>query len=253
MIIGAIIFMVFLLRYKPVANTTQTNTVTDLRPDELAKVSGQSSTIGAGNQTLKIAGSTEIAGSALFDKDVTIKGAFNLDGAFSPASLNVTGATLLQSGATLTKFLNLTGNLNVTGTSTFNGAVTIDSLSVAKLSNVGDFTYGRHLISGGPTPTIDTYNGNSGSITGSDTAGSVSVSVSNTTPGQLVRVNFRAPFVSTPRVSLTPSSINAASAQFYVAKSVNGFTIVIVSTSIPSGTISSLTAGDYSFDYLITQ
>jgi cytoskeletal protein CcmA (bactofilin family) len=244
-IIAAIIFLVFLLRYQPKAQTSpSTGTLTDLKPDELAKIAGTSSTIGAGNQTLKIAGDTEIAGSAAFDKDVTVKGAFNLNGTFAPASLSVSGATLLQSGATVGKFMNLTGNLNVTGTSTFAGAISADSLSVAKLVNIGDLTFGRHLISGGSTPTIDVFSGNTGTISGTDSAGTVSINVSNLTPGQLVRINFKSPYTSTPRVSLTPTSINAASARYYVAKSITNATIVIISP---------LSTGDYSFDYFVTQ
>jgi hypothetical protein len=121
-------------------------------------------------------------------------------------------------------------SLTVTNNATFLGDVVVHgSVSVATL------TVNGHIITGGDTPTASAAacSGATTEISGTDTAGTVSVTTSGGCSGELAKITFAKAFGATPHVSLTPANAATAVTQAYVDSdntSATSFTIATPTT-----------------------
>jgi len=247
----------------PKANTTTTPQVSTLTPDQISKLTDVGTSLGNTNQVLTIGANSLFKSNLSVNGDTTVGGKFSANGTVTLGQLNITGATaataltvggdLLVNGAetvqkslTVFNLLAVNGGLNVSGTASVN-ALNASSISTRNISISGPLTIG-HLVTQGPAPAISggsVGGGGTVSISGNDTAGTVNINTgSGPTTGVLASITFRASFSSTPHISLTPITSDAAGAAYYVTRAASGFAIHINS---PVG------GATYGFDYIVAQ
>ncbi|MDQ3094220.1 MAG: hypothetical protein M3Q70_03545 [bacterium] len=148
------------------------------------------------------------------------------------ASLNVTGPTTLSS-------LTVTGNVNIQ-----------QDLVVLGNTTVQDITVNGKIISAGvaATAALGAQTNGAGTIiiSGNDTAGTVSYTAgAEALAGEQAKVVFSSPYGAQPRVTLTPTSADAAQAKYYVTRTTDGFEIVFIEQPVDGAV--------YSYDYQIIQ
>lgn len=189
---------------------------------------------------LQVAGGLKIGGGGLTIPDVVVGGTAIIN-QVQAQNLAVAGNGAIQGQLTVQQ------NLSVNGSGSFNGAVTTPSLTTGKLQLSGDLVLTRHLVAGGSIPGR-TNGGNLGtggtsSISGSDTAGTVTINTgSGAAAGCMVTVIFSQAFSSTPHVNITPVGSGAASLGYYINRSTSNFSIC--TTNAPPSNQS------FGFDYM---
>lgn len=266
---GAVLvaIVVFLyLKSRPKASPKQQSIASiNLPTDQLQKLSGESINVASDRkltfntpvivkQDLNVNGQTTL-------NNVKITGALVLPTAAAASAspsqnLSVAGAALIQGDTTAKGSLTVGGNLNVSGSASFAGNLNANQLTV-KSATLGNATIG-HLITSGPTATASPNNAAGGgtvSMTGNDTAGTVTITTGNGAPssGDLITVTFRSAYTSTPHVTVTPvgigtaSSISAVGGIYYVSRSTSQFTIGVSKMQLGVGGVT------YVFDYFVTQ
>jgi hypothetical protein len=216
---------------------------------------------GAASQTLTIQGNAIIAGQTLARGNVNIAGNLQTGGSIQAPSLTVSGTSNL--GTTQVNTLQVANNvaiqgsttvrdLNVAGVSSFSGAVTASQITVTHLILSGNATLlvPNHISFTGSSPSRVANNavlgnGGSTSLSGSDTAGSVTINTgTNTVAGCFVKITFNQVFTSQPRVIISPVGIGAAQTQYYVNHTPTDFSICTANAAPTNQT--------FSFDYLVT-
>lgn len=189
---------------------------------------------------LQVAGGLKIGTSGLSIADVNINGSANIN-QLQAQTVTVSGNTAIQGQ------LSVQRDLSVSGTGTFSGGVSTPQLTTAKLQLSGDLVLTRHIVAGGPLPSRANGNalgsGGTTSVSGSDTAGTVTVSTGGGAgTGCFVTITFAQAFTSAPRVVITPIGSEAAALDYYITRSATNFSICTTSTP-PS-------SASFSFDYI---
>lgn len=253
---GAAVVFVSLKPTK-VVKTTPIGKLTD---QQLSALRSNSTLIGDPKQTLDIQSSTILEGPVLARNDLSVAGSLKVGGALSLPSITITGNgnfaqigitgplsvggdTALQGGLTVQK------NLSVAGSASF-GSLSVGGLSVTSLQVKNDFSITKHIITGGGVPgqTRGTALGSGGtaSVSGTDTAGSVTINTGGSPPaGLFVSITFTQRFSSTPHVIITPVGSAAGGIEYYINRDANGFSI---------GTANPPPAGaNFGFDYIVIQ
>jgi hypothetical protein len=140
-------------------------------------------------------------------------------------------------------------DLKVTGTTE------LASLKVTGLTELADLKVDR-IITKGNTPTAvlaatTTGQGSTYTIEGNDTAGTITYTSGTNTvlnplaSGEQITITFDKQFTTTPRITLTPLTAEAATLDYFVSRNVDGFKINFVTP--PTATTI------YSFDYQILE
>ena len=239
-------------------NKTPTTTpkVTSLSQSDLSKLQTffQGNSAGNSSEVLTISSSSLFKNRVAVASDLKVTGGVSVDGTTSlgdltvdktstlgvvntRGQLTVNGPLTVQSPALFNAGASYKGNIAATGNGTFGGSLSAASLSVASLS-VTQLNINGHLNIGGQTPTAS-----NGSVTGNDTAGSVT-GVSGSGPGDLVTITFRTAYPVAPTVIITPIGAASAKAMPYVVNpSATGFTIGAAGTS----------SGPFSFNFWVIQ
>jgi cytoskeletal protein CcmA (bactofilin family) len=242
------------------AKTVDVTPLGKLSDQQLTALKSNSTIVGDPKQTLDIQSNTILEGQVLARSDFSVAGSLKVGGALSLPAITVTGSgNFAQIGTTgalsvggdtnLQGQLSVQKNLTVTGTASF-GSLSVASLSITSLSVKSDFTLSKHIITAGGTPSRagGTALGGGGtvSISGSDTAGSLSINTGGAPPaGLLVTVTFAQRFGATPHVVITPVGSAAAGLQYYINRDPSGFSI---------GTLNPPPAGaNFGFDYIVIQ
>jgi hypothetical protein len=240
---------------------TKTDTTTQigkLSNQQLAALKGNTTLVGDAKQTLDIQSNTILEGQVLVRSDLNVAGAIKVGNGISLPTLTVTGSgnfgqlgtggNLSVGGDTnLQGQLTVSKNLSVTGSANF-GSLSVATLSVSSLQVKSDFTFSRHIVTSGGVPgrTLGTAVGTGGTATvsGSDTAGTVTVNTGSSPPaGLFISVSFVQHFANTPHVVVTPVGSSAAGLQYYVNRDSTGFSI---------GTANAPPAqSNFSFDFIV--
>lgn len=208
------------------------------------------------NGKVTIAGDTSVGGQLVLSKKLSAADAsltqlqagntslsqlnVNGDGTLSSLSLrkdlNVAGNSRLQGAVVITNSVNISGSLSI------GGQLSVNTLHVSSLVADSLIQIGGHTITSGLTPGISRGSGaSSASVSGNDSAGTVFVGIgSGGGSGTLATVYFKNYYSGTPRVVITPVG---RAANVYVTSSSGSFSI--------GG--SGLSAGGYSFNYIIVQ
>ena len=156
----------------------------------------------------------------------------------------------LQS-ASLTDGGMINGDITISGNLAVNGNVTV----TGEL-RTNDIYVGGHIVTVGMTPTavlgeatgapgVDGTGAPTGSVNGTDNAGTISVTagMQNVLSGSVSHVSFAKAFSSPYKVVISASNDNAAELKVYVLKTATGFDVVSRDTLQP-GT-------HYEFDYIV--
>lgn len=230
-----------------------------LTSEQLAQLQGNTTIVGDSKQTLDIQGNTILEGQLLVRKDAEIAGSIKVGGGLSLSTvtvggqgnigqLQINGVLSVSGDTTFSGQLSVDDNLNVTGSGSFGGNLSAPRLTVSTLQLNGDLQINRHITLGGSLPgkTNGSALGSGGtaSVSGTDTAGTVTINTGGSPPaGCFVTINFAQNFNTTPHVVISPSNSNSAGLNYYTNRSASNFSIC--TTNTPAASIT------YLFDYIV--
>ncbi|HEY1063989.1 MAG TPA: hypothetical protein VGE30_01690 [Candidatus Saccharimonadales bacterium] len=240
------------------ANTANIDTTT-LSQETLDKLANSDANVGSSGQVLNVQSSAVFAGKVLARNDLEVAGSLRLGGSLNLPNINVNDTANLGQ-VTVSRNLAVTGNvavqgqqtiagaLQVNGTGRFNGALSAPQISTNSLQLNGDLVLTRHITAGGGTPGRSNGsalgNGGTASVSGSDTAGSVSINTGGGPgAGCFITVNFTTRFNATPHVQVTPVGSAAGGLAYYINRSSSSFSICS-STAPPAN-------ASFGFDYFV--
>lgn len=215
----------------------------NLPADALEELAANGVQVGDPKQILNIQSNSVFAGGVLVKGELQVAGGLKIgSGNLAVPDINVGGGavvnnlqsqTLDVAGNMRAGDVNVLRNLSVNGNSTFTGGLTTPSLSVGRLQLNGDLSVTRHIVAGGATPNRTNGgalgNGGTSSVSGSDTAGSISINTGGSpAAGCFATMTFTTAFGSTPHVVLTPVGSAAAGVGYYVNRSNSSFSVCAV-------------------------
>lgn len=234
-----IIFLATQVNKKADTNNSP-NSSQDLSQETIDKLKESESNIGDPKQTLNIESNAVFAGKVLVRDTLEVAGAIKVGGALSLPGITVAGVSnfdevlmntlQVAEDAQILGTLSVQKGITVSGGATFSGAISAPQITVQTLQLSGDLVISRHLDAGGSSPSI-AASGNIGgggtvSVSGSDTAGTVTINTGGgTTAGLLATVTFARAFNETPHVVITPVGSAAETTRAYISRTTNGFTI----------------------------
>jgi cytoskeletal protein CcmA (bactofilin family) len=189
---------------------------------------------------LQVAGGLKIGSGDLAISDVSINGSANIN-QLQAQTVAVAGNTAIQGQLSVQK------DLSVSGSGTFGGALTASQIITAKLQLSGDLTLTRHIVAGGGLPTrangAALGSGGTSSISGSDTAGSISINTgSGASAGCFLTITFAQAFTASPRIIVTPVGSSAAGMAYYINRTSTNFSVCTASVPPSNAT--------FGFDYI---
>ncbi len=192
-------------------------------------------------QNLEVAGNLQIGGT-LGLNNITVSGTSQLGQVTINKDLAVAGNTAMQGSATIGK------SLQVGGGGTFNGPLSAPQITTSSLQLNGDLVLTHHISAGGGQPGRSNGpalgSGGSVSVSGSDTAGSVSINTGGgPAAGCFVTINFTSHYNATPHVLVTPVGSAAGGLAYYINRSATSFSICD-SSAPPAGS-------SFGFDYFV--
>jgi cytoskeletal protein CcmA (bactofilin family) len=192
-------------------------------------------------QNLQVAGNLQIGGTVALN-NITVAGTSQLGQVNVTKNLAVAGDTAIQGSATIAKSLQVNGN------GTFSGPVSAPQIVTGSLQLNGDLVLTHHISVGGSIPGRSggsaLGSGGSASVSGSDTAGSISINTgSGPAAGCFVTITFTSKYNSTPHVLVTPIGSAAGGLAYYVNRSTTSFSVCDASAP-PAGS-------SFGFDYFV--
>jgi cytoskeletal protein CcmA (bactofilin family) len=253
--VGGGVIYVALKAAKPASTQQKTSSLTD---QQISSLQGNTTLVGDSKQTLDIQSNSVFEGQVLDRGDLNVAGSLKVGGPLSLPSVSVGGnGTFGQIGingglnvggdSTLQGALTVQKNLTVSGSGSF-GSLNVSTLSITTLQLRGDISVNQHILTTGTQPgrSLGTALGGGGtaSVSGTDTAGTVSINTGSNPPaGCFITVNFAKNFGSTPHVVISPSNSSAGSLQFYTNRTSSSFSVC--SAGVPSG------GTNFVFDYFV--
>jgi cytoskeletal protein CcmA (bactofilin family) len=240
------------------ANNAGSSPSQSLSQTELSQLADSDVTVGGPQSTLNVQSNAVFSGSVLVHSNLQVAGTLQVGNSAANTGLRVTGnstfddvqitkSLALTGNGSIQGQLNVQGNLGVTGSGTFNGNISAPQITVSTIQLNGDLDLTHHIDAGGSTPSRSygtaLGSGGSASVSGSDTAGSVTINTgSSPAVGCFVTITFTAPFNSTPHIVITPVGSSAAGLAYYINRSTTNFSIC--TTSTPPSSVS------FGFDYI---
>lgn len=250
-------FTVYRWQFGPGSN--KASKAVSLTSQELAQLQGNTTLVGDSKQTLDIQGNSVFEGQVLVRSDLSVAGGVKIGGALSLPSLGVNGSgafgqlqvndTFSVAGATnFQGSVSLQKTLSVAGAASFGGSVSAGQLNVSSLQLTGDLQISRHITLGGGLPGKSNGSalggGGTFSISGSDTAGSLTINTGSGPPaGCFGTINFSQKFGSTPHVVISPSNSAAAGLDYYANRNTTNFSVCTLGAPAAGTT--------YLFDYIV--
>lgn len=231
----------------------------NLSPNALKQLANSDVTVGDPKQILNVQSNAVFAGKVLIRDSLEVAGPIQVGGSLNLPGITVSGNSLFDQ-VQVNKGLGIGGDaavqgqltvqkgLSVAGNGTFNGTVSATQLMANALQLGGDLTLTHHIAAGGATPAYNSGSnlggGGTVSLSGSDTAGTVTVNTgSGPSAGCFVAVTFAKSFNATPHVLITPVGSAAAGLAYYVNRSSAGFSICSAGAP-PAGS-------NFGFDYFV--
>jgi cytoskeletal protein CcmA (bactofilin family) len=249
---------IFYLKANEQANNATKSSSQSLSQSALSQLANSDVTVGGPQYTLNVQSNAVFSGSVLVHSNLQIAGTLQVGSDAANNGLRVTGnstfddvqidkSLALSGNGSVQGQFNIQGNLGVNGTASFSGDVSAPQLTVGTLILTGNANFTHHITAGGSTPTR-TYgtalgNGGSASVSGSDSAGSISINTGASPPaGCFVTVTFSSAFNSTPHIVVTPVGSSAAGIEYYITRSTTNFSLCTASAP-PS-------SASFGFDYI---
>jgi cytoskeletal protein CcmA (bactofilin family) len=258
-VLAGVITAVVYLYSKNAENKDTTIKTQTLSQDALDQLANSDVTVGDSKQVLSVQANAVFAGKVLVRDSVEIANGLKIGGTLSLNGIKSTGSSTFDD-VQVSRDLAVTGNtsvqgqllvqktLNVNGGATFNGNVSTSQLTTNSLQLSGNLTVTRHIVVGGANPGRSNGGalggGGTSSVSGSDTAGSITVNTGSS-PGTdcFITVNFTSRFGSTPHVVITPVGSAAGGLAYYVNRSTTSFS-VCTDSAAPAG-------ASFGFDYIV--
>lgn len=235
-----------------------TLTTQDLTQEALEQINESEVKVGDPKQTLAIESNAVFSGKVLVRDSLDIAGDIRVGGTVNLPGITVSGSSsfdqLQANNASVSGDvsaegnLSSQGNLNVAGNATFGGAVSVPTLVVTTLQINGDITFTRHIDAGGPTPGVTKGTalggGGTASVSGTDTAGTITISTGGGPgAGCFATVSFAQSFGGTPHVVATPVGSAAGGLDWYINRTSTNFSVCTANTP-PAG-------ANFAFDYIV--
>lgn len=257
---GIIFFVVFQASQDGQDATIETQELTQESVDELI---GSDARVGDPKQILTVESDSVFTGKVLIRDGLDVAGPIKVGGSLSLPGITVSGAsafdevtinTLTIAGdASIQGQLSVQEGLTVSGPVTFSGTFSAATFAIQSLQVDQELIVNRHIDAGGPTPGVSSGGavGSGGTVTisGTDTAGTVTVNIGGgASAGVLATVNFAVAFSGTPHVVITPvasqgSPTVTGSQKFYLSNRTSNSFSIATSGGLPAGSIS--------FDYIV--
>ena len=258
MIIAGAGIVVSYLYNKSVNSNSQVTGTQSLSQAALDQLANSDVTVGDAKQTLSVQSNAVFAGKVLVRDTLEVAGGLQVGGSLTLTGIKVSGTSVFDT-VQITKDLAVTGNtsiqgqlnvqksLGVNGGGTFNGPLSASSITTGSLQMSGDLNLTHHITGGGPTPGRSNGTalggGGTASVSGSDTAGSITINTgSSPAVGCFITVNFASKFNATPHVIITPVGSAAGGLAYYINRTTSNFS-VCSNTAAPAGTT-------FGFDYI---
>lgn len=254
---GVAIFIAY--QYNSSANEkTATTGTQSLSQSTLDQLANSDVTVGDAKQTLSVQSNAVFAGKVLVRDSLEVAGGLQVGGDLTLTGIKVSGNSVFDS-VQITKDLAVTGNtglqgslavqkdLAVNGSGAFSGALSASKVSTGSLQMSGDLNLTHHIAAGGGTPSRSNGSalgsGGTASISGSDTAGSITINTGGgPSAGCFLTVNFASHFNATPHIIITPVGSSAAGINYYINRSTSNFSVCTTSTPPANQT--------FGFDYI---
>lgn len=239
------------------ADTPTTIVTQPLTQEDINRLSSSEAKVGDPKQTLSIESNAVFSGKVLIRDSLDVAGTIKVGGSLSLPGISVSGTSNFEeiqaNSLAIAGNTSILGSLNVNGINssgggTFGGALSAPVLVVDSLQLAGDLQITRHIDAGGGTPGKTDGNalGNGGtaSLSGTDTAGTLTVNTGgNTAAGCFATISFAIRFNTTPHVVVSPIGAAAGAIDYYVNRSAANFSVCTVSPA-PAGQ-------SFSFDYIV--
>lgn len=227
-----------------------------LTDQQLAELKGATTVIGDSQQILDIQSNAVFENQVLLRGNLDVAGTVKVGGPLNLASVTV-GGTSNFGNLQVNGTLSVAGNTTLQGTVTFqrgisastgsfSGLLSAGQINTSNLQLSGDLIVNRHIAGGGGTPSRTNGSalggGGTASVSGSDTAGTVTINTGSSPPaGCFVTVHFAVAFGSTPHVVISPSNSSSAGLNYYTNRAGSNFSVC--TTNAPSASTT------YLFDY----
>ncbi len=250
--------VILYLKANQQANNNNNSNSQSLTQSELSQLANGDVTVGGPKSTLNVQSNAVFAGSVLVSSNLQIAGTLQVGSDAANDGLRVTGnstfddvlidkSLALNGNGSVQGQFNVQGNLGVNGTATFSGNISAPQLTVGTLNLNGALSLTHHITAGGSTPSraygSALGSGGSASVSGSDTAGSISINTgSSPAAGCFLTITFATAFNATPHIVITPVGSSAAGIQYYINRSTTNFSVCSASTPPASAS--------FGFDYL---
>lgn len=255
LVLAGVVMFVAIQSSKNQAKREQTETQ-KLTEEALKSLEGTDAIVGDPKQLLSIESNAVFSGKVLIRDSLDVAGAIKVGGALSLPGITVSGTS--QFDQVQLNSLSISGNANIQGQLTvqrglsvasngsFSGTLSAPVISTDKLVLNQDLQLNRHIDAGGATPNISPGGaiggGGTVSISGSDTAGTVTVNNGGGAgTGIVATVSFAVRFTSNPHVIITPVCASSCNLGAYITnRTTNGFSIGINNNP----------GGSFSFDFI---
>jgi len=177
---------------------------------------------------------------------LTVNGSATMTNLNLRQDLTVPGASRLEGPVTVSQLLTVNNNVNVTGSLSVGGSLSVHNFEASSLTSDTTLTIGGHVITRGTTPSVTAGSGlgqsGTSTLSGSDTAGGISLGVgANSAGGLLATVKFAQGYSTTPTVVVTAVGQGM---NLYINRNANGFQVY---------SSNALSPGGYAIDYIVMQ
>jgi len=256
LILACFVVFIGLQRSKKDLGTT-TVTTTPLDQATLDQLNGSDASVGDPKQTLSVESNAIFNGGVLVKGSLDVAGALKVGGTLNLPGISVSGDSTFDQinanelavagDASVQGTLNVQNNLTVAGSAQFGGPISAPQLSVRSLVLEGDLAISRHIDAGGSTPGLSNGTalggGGTASISGTDTAGTVTINTGGgPAAGCFATITFAQSFSQVPHVVVTPVGSAGAGLNFYINRTTSSFQICTTNPA-PGG-------ANFSFDYI---
>lgn len=233
----------------------------DLSQEAIDELLKKDNNIGDVKETLTVEANAIFNGKVLIKDSLDVAGGLNIGGTLSLSGLTVSGNSTLQDVG-ISGSLSVAGNTNLTGTTSIEsnltvagdvsigGALSAGSLNVESIQFSNDLQILRHIDTGGSSPGASRGGAIGGagtvSISGTDTAGTVTINTSGgVSSGIMAQITFTNAYNRTPHVIISPVGSTSGSIDYYTTRTSSGFSIGTANAPSASTT--------YVFDYWVAE
>lgn len=235
----------------------QTVSTTPLSEEDLEKLRQTDVKVGDPKQVLSVESNAIFAGKVLIRDSLEVAGQIKVGGPLNLPGISVSGSSLfdqvqinnlqISGNATVQGQLNVQGAASISGGLTVGGTISAARLNIEVLTINQDIQLTRHIDSGGGNPGKTDGSalgaGGTGSVSGTDTAGTINLNTGGgTVAGCFITITFTQRF-NAPHVVVTPVGSAAGSLNYYINRGPTNFSLC-TNNAAPVGQ-------NFAFDYVV--